>query len=77
METNSVTKRVTFNDNCVYFETYSIDIYDRYPIESTIYKLCYKRISNKDWIKIHEELNKYKHQEMVVHKDSLHNTRFH
>ncbi|NBU34294.1 hypothetical protein EB118_07025 [bacterium] len=70
-----MSKKVTFDENKN--EVFFIEKYDRLPIQSVLYLRCYNKITNKEWIKIHDELNKFKYKEMVVHKDSLQYTRFH
>lgn len=70
-----MSKKVTFDENKN--ECYVVEMYDRLPIQSVLYLRCYNKITSKEWIQIHEELNEFKYKEMVVHKDSLRNTRFH
>lgn len=68
-------KSVTFNENNnkIYITYSSLD-YDRFQIDSILYQKGYRRISNEDWINIFILLNKYKCNEMIVHKDSIKNT---
>lgn len=55
----------------------SSDEYDRYQIESTLYLKCLNRISLEEWNDMYHNLNYFKCNEMVVHKDSLDNTKLH
>lgn len=74
-QSQMIYKRVTFDESRnEYFPGLE---YDRLPIQSALYMRCFNRLSHQDWIEIHEELNTYKYNEMIVHKDSLQNTRFH
>ncbi len=68
-------KSVSFNENNnkIYITYSSLD-YDRFQIDSILYQKGYRRISNEDWINIFILLNKYKCNEMIVHKDSIKNT---
>ncbi len=53
--------------------TYSKQEYDRYQIDSILYRKCHNKISVIDWKRIKRELFNFKTQEMVVHKDSATN----
>lgn len=65
-------KKVTFNlgDNKIY-TTYSYKEYDRYPIDSILFKKCYNRISPEEWMKDQSDLLKYKLTEMIIHKENI------
>ena len=65
-------KRVTFNiaKNTI-LTTYSSDEYDRKSIDSLAYLRTLQRISQNEWNSIMHDLNNYKMNEMIVHKDSL------
>jgi hypothetical protein len=70
-----MTKKVKFNlDKNSFHETYSTIEYDRHQIDSILYLLSYRKITQKEWIIIMKDLNKFKTQEMQVHIDSIHNT---
>jgi len=71
-------KSVQFNlDNTIFYDTYSSEEYDRYPIDSILYLKCYNKVSDFDWTNMLENLNLFKICEMIVHKNSLNNTRIH
>lgn len=71
-------KVVKFNlDNNKIYNTYSINEYDRSPIDYVLYYKYYNKISHENWNKILVELNLYKSKEMVVHKSSICNTKLH
>lgn len=71
-------KSVRFNlDNIQFYDTYSNDEYDRYPIDSVLYLKSYNKISDFDWKKIFYNLNIFKICEMIVHKSSMNNTQLH
>jgi len=71
-------KSVQFNlDNTIFYDTYSNEEYDRYPIDSILYLKCYNKVSDFDWANMLENLNFFKICEMIVHKNSLNNTRIH
>jgi hypothetical protein len=59
------------------FETFSKDEYDRHQIESTLLKKCYNRLTQVEWKTIFQQLNKFKCEEMLVHKDSIDNLNIH
>lgn len=59
------------------FDMYSNCEYNRYPIDSILYLRCYRKVSDTDWRTIMDNLNYYKTTEMIVHRDSVHNTRLH
>lgn len=71
-------KRVEFDEsqNKTY-ETYSMDEYDRLPIDSILYLYGYNKVTQQEWIAVHVELNKFKSTEMIVHKSSIQNLRLH
>lgn len=70
-------KSVVFNleKNRIY-SVYSSDEYDRFPIVSTLYLKCYNKISAEDWGDIQKQLSYYKKTQMIVHSESICNTRF-
>jgi hypothetical protein len=71
-------KGVKFNlESNKIFTTYSIDEYDRLPIDSILYLKCYNKITDDEWNKVLVELNDYKTREMVVHNLSICNTKLH
>lgn len=55
----------------------SSDEYDRGQIDSTLYLRNMNRISLDEWNVMYSKLNEFKVKEMVVHKDSLENTKLH
>lgn len=71
-------KNVGFNleKNRIY-ETYNSDEYDRKPIYCLYIKLITNQIQNFKIINIFQKLNKYKLEEMIVHKESVSNTKIH
>ena len=71
-------KNVKFNleKNSIHL-AYSIDEYDRCQIDSILYLKSYNRITDKEWDEIFNNLNYYKTQEMIVHKESIKHTRKH
>jgi hypothetical protein len=70
-----MNKNVKFNleENEIYY-TYTLNDYNRQPIDSLYNKLLTNRIPNDKLRNIFDKLNKYKLQEMIVHKKSLCNT---
>lgn len=73
-----IKKSVNFNLNKnTIHEVYSEDEYDRHQIDSILYLKCYKRINQNEWSDIFIKLNYYKMEEMIVHKESLKNTKLH
>lgn len=77
MLTNKVQKRVRFAAAIVVVETYSSEDYDRLQIESILYRRCYNRVSTADWIQVFVDLDAYKLNEMLVHKSSIKNIKWH
>jgi hypothetical protein len=69
------SKKVTFNLNNIVYTTYSSEEYDRHIIECVLYRRSYNKISDYEWNKIFIELNNYKTNEMIVHKDSIQNIK--
>jgi hypothetical protein len=69
-------KQVSFKQNNETFVTYSSEEYDRFPIDSVLYRKSYNRISNEEWRSIFINLDLYKLYEMRVHKDSLNNNSY-
>lgn len=70
-------KKVTFNNIVNINNTYSNEEYDRSPIDSIIYLRTLQRVNLDEWKNIFTELNQYKLQEMIVHKDSINNVKIH
>jgi hypothetical protein len=71
-------KSVKFNlENIQFYDTYSNDEYDRYPIDSILYLKSYNKITEFDWKEMIYNLNIFKICEMIVHKSSLNNTKIH
>lgn len=69
-------KNVSFNLNDTIFTTYSPKDYDRFQIDSVLYRKNYNRISDDEWRTIFINLDLYKLYEMRVHKDSLNNNSY-
>lgn len=69
-------KKVSFNLNkniiCI---TYSPNEYSRRQIDSILYLKSYKKINEHEWKAMLRELNNYKFSEMLIHKDSIRNTK--
>jgi hypothetical protein len=65
-------KNVQFDlsSNKIYY-TYSQNEYDRFPIDSILFKKCYNKITQEEWERDQRELLQYKRFEMVLHKDSM------
>lgn len=59
------------------FITYSLQEYDRLPIQSILYMKCYNKISTETWNQVLYDLNIYKTREMIIHKSSICNTKLH
>lgn len=71
-------KSVQFNlENTKFYDAYSNDEYDRYPIDSVLYLKSYNKISEPDWKEMWYNLNIFKICEMIVHKKSINNTKLH
>ncbi len=70
-------KKVDFDlsKNIVY-TTYSGDEYDRYCIDSVMYKRCYNKITELELIQIFIELDLYKLYEMKIHSNSYYNNSY-
>lgn len=74
-----MAKVVSFNldDNKIY-DTYSVSEYDRgISIHSVIFLRYCNKISDYEWFSLFEQLNQFKIKEMIVHKESVSNTRLH
>lgn len=69
-------KNVSFNLNNQICITHSPKDYDRFQIDSVLYRKNYNRISNDEWRTIFINLDLYKLYEMRVHKDSLSNNSY-
>lgn len=69
-------KSVSFNPNNQVFITYSGQEYDRFQIDSVLYRKNYNRVSEEEWRSIFTNLDLYKLYEMRVHKDSLNNNSY-
>jgi len=70
-----INKNVKFNlDKNIIHYTYSLDEYNRMQINSIYNQILTNKISGSKLNNIFNKLNKYKLQEMVVHKKSLCNT---
>lgn len=69
-------KRVDFdlNKNEIFF-VYSINEYDRYPIDSILYLKSYRKISDSEWKLALRKLNNYKLSDMNVHFESIRNIK--
>jgi hypothetical protein len=73
-----IYKNVNFNlDKNMICHTYNSEEYDRTPIYCLYLKLLKNKIDNVKLYNVYQKLNKYKLEEMIVHKDSLLNTRIH
>jgi hypothetical protein len=71
-------KNVQFNlDQNRFYETYNSDEYDRKPIYCLYIKLITNKIQSLKITNIFQKLNKYKLEEMIVHKESVSNTKIH
>ena len=71
-----MTTRVNFDlDKNCYYDTYSPDEYDRHSIDSVLYRKSLNKISNKEWDEAINDLTRFKLYEMVVHKQSVLNTK--
>lgn len=70
-------RRVCFNDTIEIYLTYSSDEYPRNSIDSILYQKAYNRVSPDEWNSMWVKLDLYKIYEMVVHKDSLQNNKYH
>lgn len=69
-------KSVRFNEIVTIYPTYSIKDYDRYQIDSVLYKKSYNRISIKEWNSILIILDLFKLYEMRIHPNSLKNNSY-
>lgn len=70
-----INKNVKFNlDKNIVYDTYTLDEYNRIQINSLYNKILASKIPYSKLNNIFDKLNKYKLQEMVVHKKSLCNT---
>lgn len=70
--------RVFFNlDKNRIYTTYSPDEYDRSVIDHVLYRKSYQRISDNELYAIYVNLDLYKLYEMVVHKNSISNNKYH
>lgn len=70
-------KHVTFTVQLYTVEyTYSNSEYDRTPILSELF-VNRHTLSDQEWFSECEKLNEFKTQEMIVHKNSVINTRLH
>lgn len=70
-----INKNVKFNlDKNIVYDTYTLDEYNRIQINSLYNKILARKIPYSKLNNIFDKLNKYKLQEMVVHKKSLCNT---
>ena len=71
-------KHVTFNLECnTEYHAYSLSEYDRIPIHSILYLKCCKKLSDEEWNSELEKINIFKKYEMIVHKNSICNTKLH
>lgn len=74
----NMIKRVSFNESSNKTHiTYSKEEYDRFQIDSILYRYSYQKINQNEWKSVFEELNHYKCTEMIVHRDSIGNLRLH
>lgn len=67
-------KNVVFNNFVTVYPTYSSEEYDRRVIDCILYKKCLNKIPDTKWINMYKKLDKYKKNDMVVHKMSIYNT---
>lgn len=73
-----IYKNVNFNlDNNIIGYTYNSEEYDRTPIYCLYIKLIQNKVDNLKLCNIYKKLNKYKLEEMIIHKESVFNTRIH
>ena len=71
-------KKVLFNlENNQIFDTYNSNEYDRFQIDSVLYRRNYKRVSDQEWFNIYVILDLYKLYDMPVHQDSINNNFYH
>lgn len=71
-------KHVSFNlDKNEILNTYSPDEYDRTSIDSILYLKSLQRLNQNEWNNIITELNNFKMNEMISHKDSISNIKIH
>ncbi len=68
--------RFNLNENKI-CETYSTSEYDREPICSVLNLYKYNKIDLEEWKDIFIKLNLFKIREMIVHNNSICNTRLH
>ena len=66
-----MVKTVKFSDNDTVEYTYSKSEYDRFPIDSLIYRKGYNEVPESHWRKIITNLALFKQRMMTVHIDSL------
>ena len=70
-----INKNVKFNlEKNIVYDTYTLEEYNRIQINSLYNKMLAHKIPYSKLNNIFNKLNKYKLQEMVVHKKSLCNT---
>jgi hypothetical protein len=70
-----MSKCVTFDlKKNILYKTYSAEEYDRRQIDSILYKKAYQKVSPVEWLDMINTLNAFK-CEMVVHKNSVGNTK--
>ena len=71
-------KKVLFNlDNNQIFDTYTPDEYNRFQIDSVMYRRNWRKVSDQEWHSIYVILDLYKLYDMPVHQDSIHNNLYH
>ena len=71
-------KKVLFNlDNNKIHTTYNLSEYDRFQIDSVMYRRSWHRVSDEEWNSIYVILDLYKLYDMPVHQNSIHNTLYH
>lgn len=66
-------KKVNFNDNIVYYTTYSSGDYDRTCIDNLLTRFLKKEITASEYIQEIKKLNNFKIAEMLIHIDSVSN----
>ena len=66
-----VYKIVRFDNTLNINETYSSVEYDRFPIDSILYRKGYNEVSDTEWRHVITNLFLFKHSKMVVHIDTV------
>ena len=71
-------KKVIFKlENNEIFNTYTKEEYDRFQIDSVLYRRNYQRVPDQEWNNIYVVLDLYKLYDMPVHQESVQNNLYH